>query len=520
MASRSWKKIILGLIFLILSILYTILFFNKASFGETMTFNIAHLKSLSNVLVSPINFDFWNHTGSQMNLFSPWLTILTGWMFVQFNVIYGFSVYLTIVTFLTLVSAYFFMNKFHKDTFEALLFAIGYTFSLNRLLLVFSNQRLENYLVLIFLPMVYFGAYQFFTNHAWKTLVWGEALIVWTSPYVAIAVAATLVVAFVLMPFSRLSHSWNYVKKTSLNVLKVISMGVITTIGFIGPLVMKQLNSKWQQDPIKNFDYLDWFTKLQLSRMQWYLMIAISVLLLLLILMIFLQSSFAYKIIIFEMIPIACLLILQPKISNVDISRLIFAFQSIFDFFFIMVLCRMIMLVFQESPAILKLVILLISIGGLGYVNYSQVSTSPKRSLEMADSVDYKKFVVNYHDVAQKNNNKFLINGKQEKVSYYTKGSDYWIQYINPQTTTIDIPIQYSPNYQIQINNESVSAKKTKQNTVQLKTNPGKSIIEIHSRYDWWGLGFLLVNLFGFMLLIYFSLQNIPLKNKKNPENS
>ena len=200
MASRSWKKIILGLIFLILSILYTILFFNKASFGETMTFNIAHLKSLSNVLVSPINFDFWNHTGSQMNLFSPWLTILTGWMFVQFNVIYGFSVYLTIVTFLTLVSAYFFMNKFHKDTFEALLFAIGYTFSLNRLLLVFSNQRLENYLVLIFLPMVYFGAYQFFTNHAWKTLVWGEALIVWTSPYVAIAVAATLVVAFVLMP--------------------------------------------------------------------------------------------------------------------------------------------------------------------------------------------------------------------------------------------------------------------------------------------------------------------------------
>ena len=127
---------------------------------------------------------------------------------------------------------------------------------------------------------------------------------------------------------------------------------------------------------------------------------------------------------------------------------------------------------------------------------------------------------MDYHDVAQKNNNKFLVNNKQEKVSYYTKGSDYWIQYINPQTTTIDIPIQYSPNYQIQINNESVSAKKTKQNTLQVKTNPGKSIIEIHSHYDWLSLSFLLINLFGFMLLIYFSLQNIPLKNKKNPENS
>jgi hypothetical protein len=520
MSSRSWKKIILGLLFLILSILYTILFFNKANFGETMVFNIAHLKSLSNVFVSPINFDFWNHAGSQINLFSPWLTILTGWLFVQFNVIYGFSVYLTIITFLTLVSAYFFMNKFHKDTFEALLFAIGYTFSLNRLLLVFSNQRLENYLVLIFLPIVYFGAYQFFTEHSWKTLVWGEALIIWTSPYVALAVIITIIVAFVLMPFSHLSHSWHYVKETSFNLLKIISMGILTTIGFIGPLVMKQLNSKWRQDPIENFNYFDWFTKLQLPRMQWYLMIAIGGLLLLLILMIFLQSSFAYKVIIFEMIPITCLLILQPQIPNVDISRLIFAFQSILDFFFIMILCRIILLVFQESPAILKLLILLISIGGLGYVNYSQVSNSPKRTLEMANSVNYKKFVMNYHDVAQKNNNKFLVNNKQEKVSYYTKGSDYWIQYINPQTTTIDIPIQYSPNYQIQINNESVSAKKSKQNTLQVKTNPGKSIIEIHSHYDWLSLSFLLINLFGFMLLIYFSLQNIPLKNKKNPENS
>lgn len=520
MSNRSWKKIILGLIFLVLSIFYTVLFFNKASFGETMTFNIAHLKSLSNVFVSPINFDFWNHSGSQINLFSPWLTILTGWLFVQFNIAYGFSVYLTIITFFTLVSAYFFMNKFHKDTFEALLFAIGYTFSLNRLFLVFFNQRLENYLALIFIPMVYFGAYQFFTNRSWKYLLWGEALIVWTSPYLAVAVAMTLIVAFILMPFCRVSHSWKYLRDVSINSLKVITLGVLTTIGFIGPIFM-QLNSKWQQDSMKNFDYLGWFTKLQLPQMQWYLLIAMSGLLLLLILMIFLQSSFAYKVIILEMIPIACLLILQPRLFQIDISRLIFAFQSIFDFFLIMVLCRMILLVFQESPAVLRLLILLVSIGGLGYVNYSQVKTNtPEQTLKIADSIDYEKFALNYHDAAQNSNNKFLIDGKPERISYYTKGADYWVQYINPQTTKIDIPIQYSSNYQIQINNEAVTPKKSAQNTVQLKTNPGKSIIEIHSHYGWLNLSFLLINLFGFILMIYFSLQNIPLKNKKNPENS
>jgi hypothetical protein len=205
------------------------------------------------------------------------------------------------------------MNKFHKDTFEALLFAISYTFSLNRLFLVFFNQRLENYLALIFIPMVYFGAHQFFTNRSWKYLLWGEALIVWTSPYLAVAVAMTLIVAFILMPFCRVSHSWKYLRSISINSLKVIILGILTTIGFIGPIFMR-LNSKWQQDPMKNFDYLGWFTKLQLPQMQWYLLIAMSGLLLLLILMIFLQSSFAYKVIILEMIPIACLVILQPRL--------------------------------------------------------------------------------------------------------------------------------------------------------------------------------------------------------------
>ncbi|MCV3762781.1 hypothetical protein OF389_07655 [Companilactobacillus farciminis] len=521
MSNRSWKKIILGLTFLILSIFYTVLFFNKANFDETMIFNVAHLKSLSNVFVSPINFDFWNHAGSQINFFSPWLTILTGWLFVQFNIAYGFSVYLTLVTFLTLVSAYFFMNRFHKDTFEAILFAVGYSFSLNRLLLVFADQRLENYLVLIFLPMVYFGAYQFFTNHSWKYLVWGEVLILWTSPYVALAVASTLIVALVLMPFNRLTHSWQYVKKLSINSLKVFSLGILTTIGFVGPMVLMVINSRWQQDPIKNFDYLKWFTNIQLPQLQWYLIIAIGGLLTILILMIFLQSSFAYKIIILEMIPIAILLMLKPQISQVDLSRLIFAFQTILDFFFIIILCRMILLVFQESPAILRLMILLITISGLGYLNYSLVNeNNPRQTLQMANSIDYKKVVVNYHDKSKSNDNKYLINRKQEKVSYNTKEGDYWIQYINPKTVTIDIPIQYLANYQVQINNESTTFQRTKRNTIQLKTNPGKNIIEIHSHYDWLNFSFLLINLFGFIVLIYFSLQNIPWKNKKNPENS
>lgn len=520
MSNRSWKKVILGLVFLALSIFYTVLFFRNANFGQMMTFNIAHIKSLTNIFTSPINFDYWNHSGSQINLFSPWLTLLSGWLFVQLNVSFGFSIYLTLITFLTLISAYYFMNRFHEDTFESILFAGVYTFSMNRFMLVFSDQRIENYLALIFLPLIYYGAYELFTDQGWKTLVWGEALIVWTAPYVALAVNLTLIPIVFLVLFTHLSHSWKYWGHLSVNFLKAVGLVVLTTIGFMGPLVIVQSQQKLQQVPVKNFDYLSWFFNLRIPRLQGYLLMAIAGLLLVLCLMIFLQSSFAYKIIILEAIPLAWLVIAQPKIQFLDISRLIFSFQSILDFFLILILCRIVLLIFQESPAILRLLLLLAMIGGLGYFNYYQANAlNPKQTIIAADSINYQNYVENYHDKATNGNNRFLVNGQEEEISYNTKESDYWIQYINPKTVDIDIPIQYLDSYQVLINNESVKAIRSDRQTVRLKTNPGKNIIEIHSRYSWTNIIFLLINLCGFIMLIYLNLKNIRLKNKKNPEN-
>jgi hypothetical protein len=55
MSVHSWRKVVLTIIFLILSIFYGVLFYQHASFNSEMMFNVAHIKSLTNIFTSPIN---------------------------------------------------------------------------------------------------------------------------------------------------------------------------------------------------------------------------------------------------------------------------------------------------------------------------------------------------------------------------------------------------------------------------------------------------------------------------------
>lgn len=516
MSNRSWKGTILGSIFLLLSVFYTVMFFQKAEFGDTMIFNIAHLQSLTNIFTSPINFNYWNHSGSQINLFSPWLTILSGTIFVNSNVTYGFSIYLTLITFLTFVSAYVYMNRFSHDTLESLLFSLIYTLSLNRFVQVFQVQRLENYLVLIFLPMVYYGIYQVLKNQRWCNLAWGMSLIIWTSPYMAVGVLLTLVPWIILMIFKSISHHWSYWGRLSLSLLKTFGLVVLTTIGFLVPLGTKLLQGKLQQNPRNNFNYVKWFDQLHLSQIQQILLIGIAVLSVLVLIVIFMNSQFSYKLIMLEMIPLTISLFVKTDSLVVDWSRLVPAFQSILDLFLAIIVSRIVILIFQEGPGILKLLLMVATIGGMSFLIYNQADQiHAEQRITSASKINYQKYVINYHDRAVEGQNQFLVNNKKASVSYYTKANDYWIQYYDPQSATMDIPVQKYSGYKIQLNNENVRTMKSNRGTIELQTNPGKSIVEIHTQYDWIGIISLLANLFSFILLGYLSLTKVVGKNKK-----
>lgn len=515
MSNRSWKRVILGSIFLILSIFYTVLFFQHSNFDQMMIFNIAHLKSLGNVLTSPINFNYWNHSGSQLNLFSPWLTILPGWLLVKSNVIYGFSLYLTLITFLTFVSAYFYMNKFSKDTFESLLFSVIYTFSLNRFWLIFHNQRLESYVALIFLPMIYYGVYQFFKNKNWHNLAWGLSLLLWTSPYLTIAVVITILPIFILMIFHSETHKWRYWGKLVIDSLLVLGTVFLTTAGFIIPLIRQQWGHRVKQQPIVNINYIEWFQHFNFNQLQLGLLLGIIGLLVLLLLIIFLKSRFSYKVIMLELIPLILSLLVKFDVAEVNVSRLIPAFQAIVELFVIIILSRIIILLFQEGPSLLKLLLMVMAILTMSVAVYKQATQiQTTKTFSSAEKINYQKFVVNYHDYAQNGQNNFLANGRKASVSYFTKSNDYWIQYYNPTSVTLDLPVQKYSGYNIQLNNETVATKISDRKTLQLQTQPGKNIIEIHSRYDWIGIVSLLGSLFGFILLSYLSLKNRRWKKK------
>ena len=515
MSNHAQKKVVLGIIFLLLSLFYTALFINFAA-PKNLTFNIAHILSLKNIFSSPINFDYWNHSGSLINLYSPWLTVSTGNLFLHGNLVIGFFVFFGVITYLTIWSAFHYMQKFSQDTFEALLFAIFYTFSMNRLLLVFQEQRVENYLVMIFLPMVYYGTFQIFSGKSknWLNFTFGLAMILWTSPYVAIAVVLTVIPVILLVLFNKISHHWQYWGQLSLMLLKSLLLFIFLTIGFIGPLIENQLTKKIVQAHYQNFNYVTWFQKLNLSQTNQYLILFTAGLVILLLGVIYLKSSFSYKVILLELIPLIYLSIVKFDLPY-DVSRLIFAFRTIIDFFLILILVRMIMLLFQESPAVIRLLILLVAAITLGSGNYFFAQSQQTTPININQKVNYHKVVTNYHDQAATADDQYLVNGDTQKVQYFTKGGNYWIQYYNSQVVTMDIPIQMYPGNQISVNNEKTKIRRTKFNTVQLRTDPNKNIIEVHSHHTLVAFICLLLNGIGFIGLLYLFIRQKQLENKK-----
>ena len=521
MPKLSGKNIILGLLFLGLSIFYSIIFLQHIDFSQTTIFNLVHLKSLGNVFTSPINFDYWNHSGSQINLFSPWLSLLPGWLLVSLNTYFGFIVYFGLITFLTLLSAYFYMNKFANNTFEALFFAVFYTFSIGRFNLIFHQQRIENYLVLIFLPMVYYGVNLFFKNQRWQTLTWGCGLTFLTAPYMAIVVVLTILPIYFLVLFKKSTHSWKYWRKLALNSLIVLGMSVLISVGFVGPMLQVQLSRPLVQTPIKNIDYQQWFQQLNLPAVQVYLLIGIAFLLLLVVIVTFLKSRFSYKVMILEMIPLTVISLIKLPKFDLDYSRLIFSAQIILELFLIILICRIVILVFQEFPSLIKLILMVVTIGAMIFLTINQAAQiHPQTNLTAAQNFDYQKFVVNYHDQAANGRNIVLVDHEPVKVSYHTKPNNYWLQYYGTGTSILDLPIQNYDAFNVQLNNEAVKVFKSARQTVSLKTQPNKNIIEIQSGYNVVGIVSLLISLLGFLGLSYCSWPKSRSFSKKSPKKS
>lgn len=239
---QKWKKQILRiLLFIVLTLCY--LFFFTNSEGQAIIksnydgdFHFSRLLSLQNIWQSPVNFNYFDHTGEIVNLMYPWGTLYP--MYLIFKVtndfVSAYYIYFGILTFITLELTYWCAKKMKQSSSTAIIVAALYTFSMPRSSDIYCRMAVGEAIALTFFPLVVLGIYQIFYEEQphWITLATGMTLLVY-SHVLSLAVAAGVVALFLVLNLIRK----NVNKAKLFALLKATGMSLLLGIGFLIPML-------------------------------------------------------------------------------------------------------------------------------------------------------------------------------------------------------------------------------------------------------------------------------------------
>ncbi|MCO6542011.1 MAG: hypothetical protein J6573_06890 [Lactobacillus sp.] len=508
------KYTIIGLTFLIISIFYTFLFAPHGSIhlldSYDLLFHWNRIDSLGNILKSPTNFDYWNHVGNFTNMFYPWLTILPGYLIYKLvgTPLLGFLIFLTLITFLTMVSAYYFMNKWAHNTLQSLLFAIIYTLSFFRLASVFYRVGVAEYLSYIFMPMVFYAAAKLLAGEfeSWPILALGMSLIILTHPLTAVTVIIIMLPLPILILFNKISHHWQYWGELLVNGAKAIVLVIITSVGFFLPMIEQkralQINRPALLDLAQTAQspYLLFKNSLHTDIRSYSLGIIAIVALILIVLFVW-QDKFSYRIVAIEAI---IAVILSTKIfpwsslQNTPLNYLQFPwrFLNIANFFLAIYLSHILVKIVQKFSAIVKLMTLLMVMTACVLQVYmsAQQLFQQTQPLAIITSKNINRQIHEFNQLdyypqkslpysKQIKHHLFLVDGVKTKLNYQTTPDIYQVKYYNKKSATLDLPILFYKGVHVTINNVTVPAHSSHRDTVQIQTQPGVNNIEISYQY-------------------------------------
>jgi len=508
MSSSTWKKLILSSTFIILSILYTYLLAIHGSSNWNLSFDIERIKSLGNVLVSPTNFDYWNHSGSLVSLFMPWLTSILFWPLFQIgNDTLSYLLLFFIINLLTFISSYYFSERFFKDTLQSFLFSIIYTLSLTRFNLIFSNQIFD-YLLLIFLPMVFFGLFQMIEGRFkfWPVFSLGMVLVALTSPWMAISITVVSLFMIALGVFSRQTHSWKYWGMMILTGFESVILAVISTAGYTLPLIEQ---NNFYQNKIKStyiqvskFDFSNYYS----SDQNKYLLVSTVFIILAVIVWFFIKSSLSIKISAVGVIIAGVLStdLIPWKIAGIDFTKLTYYFWIVCIYLLCQFVSYALSRVLNNRSSLLKLfVLVLTTLASCSAVYIGANNIKPLNNVKSQASllVHYPKDSLTKTDL-----NKFLVNGKENRITSQTTPNSFEFKYYDPKSVTIDTPILAYRGHQAQINNESVVTKVSKRGTIRIQTQPGANIVRISYHYSDLAKISLIISVIGLLTLCWLIL--------------
>ncbi len=174
------------------------------SVNQDTYFHLSRIIGLDNVWSSPVNFNNFDHHGTMMNIFYPWLTLYPAFLFYKMmgNLVLSYNIYYFFITFLTMVVSYFSMKQIKNNRYISLLFSIIYTFSAYRAIDIFHRASLGEAVALTFLPLILMGCYEIYIRdyQKWYWLSIGMTLVVYTHllsvAMVSVFIGGTLFLSF------------------------------------------------------------------------------------------------------------------------------------------------------------------------------------------------------------------------------------------------------------------------------------------------------------------------------------
>ena len=178
---QNYKQLLL---LFVLTILYTYMYHqtnhHKLEFilykQNDLYFHFSRILSLDNVFSSPVNFKYFAHNGTMVNLFYPWITVFPLFKLFQwthYNLILAYYLFWLVMTFVTLVITYYAATVITQNKWTSVLISALYTFSLVRTSDIYQRVAIGETVAMTFLPLVLLSCYYLFYQqqiHKWYIL--------------------------------------------------------------------------------------------------------------------------------------------------------------------------------------------------------------------------------------------------------------------------------------------------------------------------------------------------------------
>lgn len=239
---KEWlTRVILWLFFLALSFLYMLPITKHGElalkFLNDGPFHLSRMMSLENIMQAPMNFNYFNHTGVPVNAFYPWLFLypMYGLYQLTHQLVWSYHVYFILLTWVTLLIAYYCMKKISQSPKLSLVFSVVYVFGTYRLSDIYYRHSVGEAIAYTFLPIVLLGIYQLFyvDEKKWWILAIGMTLLAY-SHMLSLFMAVLLLCGFM---FLRLFQRQLKLKQVG-SVVKAGILSGLLSLGSLGPVLI------------------------------------------------------------------------------------------------------------------------------------------------------------------------------------------------------------------------------------------------------------------------------------------